>query len=244
MPRPRFVHATLLALFCLVDTPGQLREARAAESRAPEARLTWMSIGNWLFEVGDVRVLMNGYITRIPQDVFTERMATRRPWTPDTPAIRRVRDALGEGKKIQFILTGHSHFDHSFDTAMWARLTGAHIVGSRSTCFQAFAQGIPRAQCTVVNGGEVLTLGEGLTVRVIRWNHSGKADPPSDLHTPRELERVPVPDPGTGGLRAGIAEDFPNGGGARAYLFTLSHAQGRLSWFFSDTGGEYDFDRP
>ena len=30
---------------------------------------------------------------------------------------------------------------------------------------------------------------------------------------------APRPDPQTGGLRGGVAEDFPNGGGNRAFLF-------------------------
>jgi hypothetical protein len=34
----------------------------------------------------------------------------------------------------------------------------------------------------------------------------------TDAHNPVELKRVPVPDRPTGGLRAGVAEDFPNGG--------------------------------
>jgi hypothetical protein len=37
------------------------------------------------------------------------------------------------------LLTGHSHFDHSFDTAAWSRLTGAPIVGSKTTCLQVGA---------------------------------------------------------------------------------------------------------
>jgi hypothetical protein len=90
-----------------------------AEAPKPaEVFLTWMSVTNWLFEVGNSRIVMDGYISRIPQEAFSgPSFATARPTKPDEPAIRQVIAALGGSGKIDFILTGHSHFDHSFDTA-------------------------------------------------------------------------------------------------------------------------------
>lgn len=209
-------------------------------------RLTWMSITNWLFEVGNTRIVMDGYITRIPASAFAPVFDTGEFSVPDSAGIQRVIEALGGNKKVDFILTGHSHFDHSFDTAEWAKLTGAHIIGARSTCLQAFAQGIPDTQCTIVEGGEVLDLGSGVTVHVVRWNHSG--DPSGTfgryLQTPLELVNVPIPDPVTGGLGPGILQDFPQGGGARAYLFTVENPGGRLSWFYSNTGNAATFAQP
>ncbi len=219
----------------------------AASQKPPHVRLTWMSITNWLFEVGTTRVLMDGYITRIPEAAFSGvgfAMAT--PTKPDEPAIRRLIDALGDSGHIDFILTGHSHYDHSFDTATWAKLTGARIIGSRSTCFQAIAQGAPASQCTVVEGGEVLPLGDQLIVRVVRWNHSGDVSTPMGrvLYTPMELVKSPNIPPGVEGLRPGTLQDFPNVGGARAYLFTAMTAAGPVSWFYSNTGNSVTFQHP
>jgi len=59
-----------------------------------------------------------------------------------------------------------------------------------------------------------------------------------------ELAAVPIPDPTTGGLRAGVAEDFPNGGGGRAFLFTLDGSEGPYTFLFMDSGGAADLDVP
>jgi L-ascorbate metabolism protein UlaG (beta-lactamase superfamily) len=219
----------------------------AVSAQPTHVRLTWMSVTNWLFEVGTTRILMDGYITRIPEAAFSGvGFATATPTTPDEPSIQRLIDALGDNGKIDFILTGHSHFDHSFDTAVWAKLTGARIIGSRSTCLQAVAQGVPAAQCTAVEGGEVLPLGDQVTVRVVRWNHSGDVSTPMGrvLYTPMELVKSPSILAGSEGLRPGTLQDFPNGGGARAYLFTAITATGPVSWFYSNTGNADTFQQP
>jgi L-ascorbate metabolism protein UlaG (beta-lactamase superfamily) len=217
-----------------------------AESPKPaQVFLTWMSVTNWLFEVGNIRIVMDGYISRIPQEAFSGlSFATAVPSRPDEPAIRRVVEAVGNAGKINFILTGHSHFDHSFDTAVWAKLTGAQIIGSRSTCLQAIAQNVPSSQCTAVEGGEVLSLGDHITVRVVRWNHSGEVSSPAGrmLYTPFEL--VEKPTMSSEGLRPGVLQDFPNGGGARAYLFTVETTEGVVSWLYSNTGNADTFQRP
>ena len=182
--------------------------------------ITWMSISNVLYELGSLGVLVDGYITRLPQSAFFGGggglAQTKQAFTPDVPAITRVMNAIGGPSRIQVLMTGHSHFDHSFDTATWSRLTGARIIGSKTTCLQAQAEQVPPARCTTVNGGERLTLADGVTVRVIRWNHSGDPATNPEQHNAVELDDVPRPDPQTGGLRAGVAEDCPNGGGNRA----------------------------
>ena len=65
-----------------------------------------------------------------------------------------------------------------------------------------------------------------------------------EQHNPVELAAVPVPDAATGGLRAGVAEDFPNGGGNRAYLFTVDGPDGQFSWFFSNSASAVDLHVP
>jgi hypothetical protein len=224
-----------------------LAPAASAAPPARSARLTWFSITNWLVEVGGTTLLIDGYISRVPGPPFFfggggGLARTQAPVTPDVAAIQRVFDAIG-GRRIDYVLTSHSHFDHSFDTATWARLTGAPVIGSKTTAFQCIAQGIPASRCHVVNGGEVLDLGGGLTVRVIRTNHSGNASNP-EQHLPVELSTVPTPDPVTGGLRVGVAEDFPNGGGGRAYLFTLDSGPHRLSWLYTSSLSAFDIDQP
>jgi hypothetical protein len=239
-----FIKKVLILLFAALSTVC-IQGQKTKET--PHVELTWMSNTNWLIETEDVRILLDGWITRIPRpprpDLKNPETLSVQSLVPDATGVKRVFDALGNDKKIKYILSSHSHFDHSFDTAVWARLTGAHIIGPRSTCLQAFAQGIPESQCSVVQGGETFDLGGGLNVRVIRWHHSGDISTPLGLllQTPMELIDIPTPDPETGGLRPGILEDFPNGGGSWAYLFTLDQPGQPLSWFHSSSGNADTF---
>ena len=210
--------------------------------------ITWMSISNMYYELGSLNVVTDGYITRLPQDAFFGGggglAQTRQPFKPDLAAITRVMNALGRPTKVNLLLTGHSHWDHSFDTATWSKLTGARIIGSKTTCLQAQAEGVPVDRCHAVNGREAIRLADGVTMRVVRWNHSGDPAVNPEQHNPVELSTVPVRDPETGGLRAGVAEDFPNGGGNRAYLFTVDGPDGRFSWFFSNSASAVDLHIP
>jgi len=111
--------------------------------------ITWMSITNMHFALGQQRILADGYITRLPQEVFFGGAngfdSTRRPMKSDLAAVTEVFDAIGGKSAVNLLLTGHSHFDHSFDTANWARLSGARIIGSPTTCLRCVRQRFPRA---------------------------------------------------------------------------------------------------
>jgi hypothetical protein len=213
--------------------------------------ITWMSVTNMYYEVGDQRILTDGYITRLPKDAFfgggSGAAQTNRRFTPDTASVKRLLAALGGPSSVNLLLTGHSHFDHSFDTGLWSALTGAKVIGSRTTCFQVEAQRIPANRCTAVNGGERIVLGDGVSMYVVRFNHSGDPAKNPDQHNAVELDAPPRPD-ANGGLRAGLAEDFPNGGGNRAYLFVVDGGGGggggRFSWFFNNSASPVDLDVP
>ena len=45
-------------------------------------------------------------------------------------------------------------------------------------------------------------------------------------------------------VAGGVAEDFPNGGGNRAYLFTVDSPDGRFSWFFQNSASAVDLRVP
>jgi hypothetical protein len=246
-PRHKSLLFTSVGLVTLLVGIASPTGMAGAQTPSPQAQFTWMSIANWLIEVGDTRVVINGYISRI-QDSDWSGQGTlgadhaKAPMKPEVNNVMRVVDAIGN--KVDYILTGHSHFDHSWDTGVWAKATGAHVIGSKSTCYQLMAQDIPASQCTMVKGGEKFDLGNGLTARPIRINHSGDPATAADLHDPLELQSVPVPDPVTGGLRPGILDDYPNGGGGLAFLLTYGDPNNPISVLYSDTGSEFDFDKP
>ncbi len=220
------------------------------KAQPPSVEMTWMSIANWYFKIGDKRILMDGYISRVPESNFIPSALfpkdmytfTKAPWGVDEAAIAKVRDATLGKDPLDLLLVGHAHWDHSWDTPAWSRLTGAPMVGGSSACLQAVAQGVPAARCQSVSGGEKISLGAGITLRVVRWNHSGDNTNPIQ-HFARELYRAPIPDPATGGLRAGVGEDYPNGGGNRAFLVTVENADGKLAFFVNNSASAYDLDK-
>ena len=129
--------------------------------------ITWMSITNMLYELGTFGVLTDGYITPHPaKRVFWRRWRSRtdagKPHVSDVAAVKRVLTALGGPSRIALLLTGHSHFDHSFDTATWSKLTNAPIIGSKTTCLQAEAAGLPQTRCRAVFGGERIAITDGV----------------------------------------------------------------------------------
>ena len=239
--RKTLIATAALALSCAF--------AGAAQAAPPTVEMTWMSIANWYFKIGDKRILMDGYITRVPETQFTAAPSypkdmytfTKGGYGVDLPSITKVRDAMVGNDKVDLLLVGHSHWDHSWDTPAWSRLTGAPMIGGNSSCLQANAQGVMGAQCRSVSGGETILLGDGITMRVVRWNHSGDLTNPIQ-HFARELYRPPVPD-ANGNLRAGVGEDYPNGGGNRAFLFTVDSPEGQLSFFVNNSASAFDLDK-
>jgi L-ascorbate metabolism protein UlaG (beta-lactamase superfamily) len=235
-PKGRQLLIALMLVFVLAPVSAQ---------RPPSVLLTWMSVTNMFIEIGQLKILIDGYITRLPVDDFyggaTGVAHTRRPHGSDSAAVIRV---AGVAARPNLILNGHSHFDHSLDIPTWAKWSGAPIIGSKTMCFQAIASGVSADRCRVVNGGEKIDLPSGATLRVVRWNHSGDSTRNPEQHDPRELAAPPTPDPATGGFRLGVAEDFPNGGGNRAYLFTVDGPDGRFGWFFNNSSSAADLDKP
>ena len=236
----------LIATFALAFAAG----AAPAIAAPPTVEMTWMSIANWYFKIGDTRIVMDGYVTRVPESLFVASSVfpkdmytyTKGPYGVDLPAVGKVRAAILGADKLDLLLAGHAHWDHSWDTPAWSRMTGAPMIGSLSACLQANAQGVAADKCRIVSGGEKIDLGHGITMRVVRWNHSG--DPTNPIqHFARELYRAPVPDPATGGLRAGVGEDYPNGGGNRAFLFTVDSPEGQLSFFVNNSASAFDLDK-
>ena len=80
-------------------------------------------------------------------------------------------NAWGGPSSVNLLLTGHSHFDHSFDTGTWSLLTGARIIGTETTSRLARAAGVPDSQVITVRGGEDYSFGS-VSVKVIPSPHS------------------------------------------------------------------------
>ena len=210
--------------------------------------ITWMSMANLHYQIADIGIVTDGYITRIPEDAFyggpSGLAQTRTAFRPDVTNVRRVLDALGGSKHVTQLLTGHSHWDHSFDVGTWSKLTGAPIIGSQTTCYQVMAEGVSPDECHVVVGTEQIPITQDIDLFVVRWNHSGDPSVNPEQHNAVELNTTPAIDATNGGLRAGVAEDFPNGGGSRGFLFVVDSPEGRFSWFQQSSASAVDLHVP
>src|SRR5581483_2964965 len=78
-----------------------------------------------------------------------------------------------EVDRADFILVGHSHWDHLWGAETIARATGATIVGSyESVRVMHDQEAIPEAQLLAVAGGERVRLADDVSVRVFPSMHS------------------------------------------------------------------------
>jgi L-ascorbate metabolism protein UlaG (beta-lactamase superfamily) len=222
-----------------------------AAQAAPHVRLTWVAVTTWLLEIGDTRLLLDAYFSRPSAPLFLPGSGgayTFEPKPSDRATVEQMLAALKIGPgSLDYILSGHSHYDHSLDIPLVAEITGAKVIGPQSTCLQMQAEGLPLNQCTAVNGGEAFTLNDAknakTVVHVIHSDHSGNET--SILHVPRELTMVPtvIPPTTAGGLHVGVLEDMPNGGGTRVYLITVD-GPGRKTFSIAleTSGSSTDFE--
>jgi L-ascorbate metabolism protein UlaG (beta-lactamase superfamily) len=117
------------------------------------AKLDWLGCATFRLTLGDLVVFLDAYVDRVP---------TAAP----------VGLTIGEIDRADWIVVGHSHFDHLYGAERIARATGATIVGSYETVRIMQAQGIADAQLYAVAGGETVRLSPDVTVNVFPSQHS------------------------------------------------------------------------
>ena len=216
----------------------------ASDAGLPDAvSLTWLSVTNWLLEAGETRILFDGYVTRVDRRVVNADGTSNGRATIDRATLARIAEAVMPDRRLDWVLVGHGHWDHAWDAPGWAALTNARVGGSRTVCHQAVAFGVSADRCTAVEGGEVIEIGPAVRVRVVRWHHSGDSTRNGRrLRAPLELRAPPRADAAANGVRPGFVEDYPNGGGSRAYLVTVRTRGGPVTLFWSNTGNPEAWD--
>jgi L-ascorbate metabolism protein UlaG (beta-lactamase superfamily) len=117
------------------------------------AGLDWFGCATFRLTVGETVVFLDAYIDRAPGAAG--------------PGVR-----ADDVERADWILVGHSHFDHLYGADRIALRTGATIVGSYETVRVMSAAGVPDAQLLPVAGGERVRLAGDLTVRVFPSLHS------------------------------------------------------------------------
>jgi L-ascorbate metabolism protein UlaG (beta-lactamase superfamily) len=92
--------------------------------------------------------------------------------------IDRVAGAAGTGltaddvDACDWIVVGHSHFDHLWGAERIMRNTSARLVGSYETVRTMESAGVPLDRMLPVAGGETVDLGHGVRVAVFPSQHS------------------------------------------------------------------------
>jgi L-ascorbate metabolism protein UlaG (beta-lactamase superfamily) len=202
------------------------------------ATLDWYGCATFRLTLpGDVVVFLDAYIDRVA--------GAAGPQPPQT---------ADDVERADWIVVGHSHFDHLWGAERIAVRTGATILGSYETVRVMAAHGVPPHQLMPVAGGERVRLTDEVTVSVYPslhscvWSHRGMA--PADevclgdlgvLHQERlakfaELGQfVTSLGPGTTTHLRASEQGVLGDGGALVYLFDTPEG----SLLYQDTSGHW-----
>jgi L-ascorbate metabolism protein UlaG (beta-lactamase superfamily) len=100
------------------------------------------------------------------------------------PGAQQSGVGVDDVTAADWILVGHSHFDHVWGAERIAVRTGATVVGSYETVRVLARAGVPEEQLLAVGGGERVALDAHTTVRVLPSLHScvwsSQPMPPAD----------------------------------------------------------------
>lgn len=117
------------------------------------ATLEWLGCATFRLRVAGTVIFLDAYIDRFP--------------TAPGPDIRTA-----DIDRADWIVVGHSHFDHLWGAERIAVRTGAVIIGSYETVRIMEREGVPAAQLIAVSGGERVRLADGISVSVYPSLHS------------------------------------------------------------------------
>jgi L-ascorbate metabolism protein UlaG (beta-lactamase superfamily) len=132
------------------------------------AKLDWYGCATFRLTVGSLVIFLDAYIDRIPGAVGTGLRAD-------------------DIDRADWIVVGHSHFDHLWGAERIARRTGATIIGSHETMRIMEQEGVPLAQLLPVGGGERIRLSPEVTVAVYPSLHSCVWTPKGGMYQSDEV---------------------------------------------------------
>ena len=115
--------------------------------------LDWLGTATWRLKIGDLTLYLDAYMDRVP----------------NAPPVGLSSKDVTEA---DYVLVGHSHFDHIAGAEVIAKNTGATVIGSHESCRVMRDCGVPDAQLLPSGGGERHGLADGITVRVFPSIHS------------------------------------------------------------------------
>src|SRR6266581_178935 len=117
------------------------------------ARLDWYGCATFRLTFGLLVMFLDAYIDRIPEAAGTGLRAD-------------------DIERADWIVVGHSHFDHLWGAERIAKRIGATIIGSHETVRIMEQEGVKLSQLLPVSGGERIRLSPEVTVMVYPSLHS------------------------------------------------------------------------
>ncbi len=115
--------------------------------------IEWLGVATFRLRIDDLVVFLDAYMDRVPSAPPVGLSST-------------------EIDRADYVLVGHSHFDHLHGAQHIAKNTGATIIGSHETCRVMREQGVANGQLRAAQGGERIRLADGVSVRVLPSLHS------------------------------------------------------------------------
>ena len=113
--------------------------------------LDWLGVATFRLTVDDLVIFLDAYMDRVP-------------------AAPPVGLTTKEVERADFILVGHSHFDHLWGAERIARNTGAMIIGSHETVRLMVNEEVPEAQLWRQNRERPAPVPETVIERLLsRW---------------------------------------------------------------------------
>jgi L-ascorbate metabolism protein UlaG (beta-lactamase superfamily) len=117
------------------------------------ATLDWYGCATFRLRTAGLTVFLDAYIDR----------------APGAPGTGLTADDVDE---CDWIVVGHSHFDHLAGAERIMANTGATLIGSYETVRVMEAAGVPAERMICVAGGELVRLSADVTVTVLPSQHS------------------------------------------------------------------------
>ncbi len=122
--------------------------------KVQKATLDWFGCATFRLNVDGLTIFLDAYIDRIEGSDG-----------PEGATASQVTEC-------DYILIGHSHFDHIWGAETIAKNTGAKIIGSYESIRMMSDEGVPEEQLFPVAGGERVVLSENVTLHVFPMLHS------------------------------------------------------------------------
>jgi len=128
---------------------------RAAGKRAGPitSTITWMSIANIHYQMDRSACSPMLHVTRTGARISRRGGGMPTRTSPGNRTLQQLRACSTRSaalNKNQLLLTGSRHWDHSFDTATWSRLTGCADHRLADHLFRSDAENLPAEACSPV----------------------------------------------------------------------------------------------